>query len=665
MRSIPREWCAIGVAAIVLVATLCGNAQAQQPLTSSSDLASLLAPGGLLQDRNGDGVIDFVNARISLGERPSAADVSAAANLAARLGFETMAMNLPLSSTPEAGATAFLVGREGVRRSGVTPPARMASLRPGEGMIAVTTSGTPSVIVAGADDAGTMAAAAVLAGRLPHVWDPEGKSLSELASDVRTVLGDVGSITIPAVIVRAGGDEIQAIDVAVTAPTSAAAASAVRTLRQLIASPSTRPAGTLSYPGAAMIRIEIRRRRCKVFRRRDSPHRRRATRAGTAASRFGVERKTDTGEPLHERRSAGRLGQQSHRRPLRPAALSLRRRNRRHGGPCGPARSRIDGHLHSRRAASGSTRKTRGPTDTRSDRNHTSARRLAGHGEEIRAAGAAAGTRTHPGRPEGFWRQERSGHHRCRRARPCESASRSRRAAPARLGAWKGSHDARRHSGRCPTRPVGTHAGGSSGDRPVQAGSRSPRVLRVRISESAEVVVSVEKPADGFAEVVRQRAAKIKADRVNVVVDNRDVQHAKTIFDESFDIPSEVDEFWKQFRSKVLPAVKKSQPVIVEAGLSESPEMRAQIEKDARAELDQGRRGRLRDVGDGALRIQARLQLAVRRDAPRGFRQVDREHHSSASPASGRRPNGSIRPCSRRRGGCSKCIPSRTSWLAI
>ncbi len=103
--------------------------------------------------------------------------------------------------------------------------------------------------------------------------------------------------------------------------------------------------------------------------------------------------------------------------------------------------------------------------------------------------------------------------------------------------------------------------------------------------ESAEVVVSLEKPADGFAEVVRQRAAKIKADRVNVVVDNRDVQHAKTIFDESFDIPSEVDEFWKQFRSKVLPAVKKNQPVIVEAGLSESPEMRAQIEKDARAEL--------------------------------------------------------------------------------
>ena len=103
--------------------------------------------------------------------------------------------------------------------------------------------------------------------------------------------------------------------------------------------------------------------------------------------------------------------------------------------------------------------------------------------------------------------------------------------------------------------------------------------------ESADVIVSLEKPADGFAEIVRQHAAPIKADRVNVVIDDRDVQHARTIIDDSFDIPSEVDEFWQQFRARLLPMVKKNQPVTVEAGLSEPPEMRAQIEKDARAEL--------------------------------------------------------------------------------
>src|SRR5437899_12617756 len=103
--------------------------------------------------------------------------------------------------------------------------------------------------------------------------------------------------------------------------------------------------------------------------------------------------------------------------------------------------------------------------------------------------------------------------------------------------------------------------------------------------ESADVIVSLEKPADGFDAIVKQRAARIKADRINVIVDNRDVQHAKTLIDENFDIPSEVDEFWRQFRSSVLPTVRKNQPVTVEARLSEPPEIRAQIEKNARAEL--------------------------------------------------------------------------------
>ena len=165
MRPIAREWCAIRRGCrVVLMATLAVMPK-PQPAISSSDLAALFAPGGLLQDRNGDGVIDFVHARVVLGERPNAADVSAAANLAARLGFETMAMNLPLSATPAAGATAFIVGRDGIRRTGVTPPAAMASLRPGEGMIVTaTTPMTPAVIVSGADDAGTMAAAETAGG---------------------------------------------------------------------------------------------------------------------------------------------------------------------------------------------------------------------------------------------------------------------------------------------------------------------------------------------------------------------------------------------------------------------------------------------------------------------------------------------------------------------
>src|SRR5204863_4131773 len=109
--------------------------------------------------RNGDGVIDFVNARLVMGERPTAADVSAAADLAARFGFETMAMNLPVStltSSAQPGATVFIVGRDGLQRAGTPAPSAMSSLGPGEGIVsmAVTAAGERQIVVAGADAAG-------------------------------------------------------------------------------------------------------------------------------------------------------------------------------------------------------------------------------------------------------------------------------------------------------------------------------------------------------------------------------------------------------------------------------------------------------------------------------------------------------------------------------
>src|SRR5580704_9992574 len=119
MRNITRRWCSRGVAAALVLIVPRAAVQTQRAPSAPADLATLFAPGGALQDRNGDGVIDFVNARVVLGERPGAADVSAAADLAARLGFETMAMNLPLSATPEAGATLFVVGRDGAQHAGL------------------------------------------------------------------------------------------------------------------------------------------------------------------------------------------------------------------------------------------------------------------------------------------------------------------------------------------------------------------------------------------------------------------------------------------------------------------------------------------------------------------------------------------------------------------
>src|SRR5215510_8461726 len=69
-------------------------------------LADFFKPGVVLQDRNGDGVVDFINARIALAPEPSDAELAAAADIAARLGFETSAMDLPLVRLKADAATA-------------------------------------------------------------------------------------------------------------------------------------------------------------------------------------------------------------------------------------------------------------------------------------------------------------------------------------------------------------------------------------------------------------------------------------------------------------------------------------------------------------------------------------------------------------------------------
>ena len=64
--------------------------------TAAASLADVFKPGVALQDRNGDGAIDFVNARIVLPEQPDSSELAAASDIAARLGFETSAMDIPM-----------------------------------------------------------------------------------------------------------------------------------------------------------------------------------------------------------------------------------------------------------------------------------------------------------------------------------------------------------------------------------------------------------------------------------------------------------------------------------------------------------------------------------------------------------------------------------------
>ena len=69
----------------------------QIPAAQGLDLIALFGPRGLARDANGDGIADTITARLILPDAPTLEDSTAAANLAARLGFETSALSLPLA----------------------------------------------------------------------------------------------------------------------------------------------------------------------------------------------------------------------------------------------------------------------------------------------------------------------------------------------------------------------------------------------------------------------------------------------------------------------------------------------------------------------------------------------------------------------------------------
>ena len=92
--------------AALLGAVLCGTVlRAQTPpapahAAASADNESFVENpfhlGSLLQDTNGDGIADAVCGHIIVPANPSAAENAAAANLAARIGYESSALTLPI-----------------------------------------------------------------------------------------------------------------------------------------------------------------------------------------------------------------------------------------------------------------------------------------------------------------------------------------------------------------------------------------------------------------------------------------------------------------------------------------------------------------------------------------------------------------------------------------
>ena len=605
----------------VAVALLCGGRpQAQQPAALA--LENMFERGAIFEDRNDDEVIDFVHARLVVGQTPTPAEIAAAANVAARLGFETMALDVPLASDEDTDATVIAVGRRGVARAGLsTADVGLDTLEAGEGLVRVVDiDGRRGLIVAGADEDGTRAAATLFAGRLPHVWDPKGPSLADVLDDLREFLDQEGTAPREVVVadVRAvdGGDAIERLTLTAHMEASGDVTQAEQALDRLIAEREQVDADTqddeeqdeeddegpvLSYPGALVVRVEL---------------------VADGASPVAVDLDRVAGpEP-------GPLGGRPGSGMKRNLDLSSVYAN---DGFLGDANSDlipdrtdvvlvpfgegIDGtiDLAARiglevtglsvplvRTPDEIDRPGSEPTliligtshplinDLIEDEKLTLPDLEPGQGL-IQVVRPAFGTKTAVVITGGDAVGVRRAIQQVADRFPHVWERGKDRTTVDNI-----EDDVRKFlSGRSPAGQAATA---------LYKLEQIADELSERDLESVEVKVYVDKPAAGLGAIVqRTAAAALQTSELDVVVESLDVQEAKPIsvngtpISAEIEIPSEVDEFWQIFRSQVTPAVSWDEPVTVTVRLSEPPTMRARIAQQATEEIvDAG--ARLEDV---------------------------------------------------------------------
>jgi hypothetical protein len=591
---------------LVIVAIACAGGavgRTQSGAASNVSLADFFKPGVVFQDRNGDDAVDFVNARIVLAENPTAAELAAAADVAARLGYETSAMNLPVATvrlTPDApsdggGSPAIFVGAKSLAGSGATVDSLGAgAMKAGEGLVAAfTASGQPAVALLGADEAGIAAAAVMFAGHLPYIWDAKGPATDKIADEAKQWLTAKGvavsSAVAKAVVVKSGADDVDRLIVDLQMPNGGDLLKAQVALNQFKATAGRDPKRALSFahvrslalrlraPGSRPTTIDLPQAAAAQTAANPPPGRRPGGGAkenfdlSTFYSNDGALSDSDNNlipdrvDVMLSADGAGtqrivdlgaRLGLES-----TGVAVPIAKPPKSITSPDGEPILVLVGVTH--------------PLIEDLIKNDKWVRPSLQPGEGLiqivkKAFGEKSALIVTGGDAAGVDRAIRQ---------LAETFPHIWSRGKDRTTLDDVEDDLRKFvAGRSPAGQAATS---------LYKIDKLGAQLQGKDLASARVRVFVENAADGLADVIRQEAASaIKAGSVTVDVQNLDVQKGRPLVNDEFDVASEVDEFWSKLRMKVIPAIRKNKPaVIVEARLSEPPELRQQIEQQARAEL--------------------------------------------------------------------------------
>jgi hypothetical protein len=139
----------------------------------SNHLLDPFAAGWMLSDTNGDGIADFVSGKVVVPAKPTAAENAAAADIAARLGFSSTGLTLPLvipaNEDRHDGPRIVLSGWPSD-----------SDMQPGEAHVC----SFGNDIYMWGDHEDIVFAAQAFASRSPYMWKVPGEKLSVLAEVV-------------------------------------------------------------------------------------------------------------------------------------------------------------------------------------------------------------------------------------------------------------------------------------------------------------------------------------------------------------------------------------------------------------------------------------------------------------------------------------------------
>jgi hypothetical protein len=606
-----RLW-SLGLALLLAGATRQSHGADAAP---PQDLSSLFKVGLVVQDRNGDSFADFANVRFVLPASPTAGQVAALANIAARVGLETTAMNIPVDRGTSGPGLSVVVGS--------ASPAEVAALGPDEGLIRFTAGEAPSLLVVGKTDAGVMAAAEYVAARLPHAWDVKGATLEKVVADVKEAIKPSGATLTEVTIREVVASRLAAarVVVGVALPTASDLAKARTTLAGIAARlPKAGAKDALSYRGVTTLRVVLASGPTKATvdikgvakPERPQPLARRASGAkeGLDLSTFysidgGLGDSDNNLIPDRTEVMISAFGEGTEgivdlaaRIGLESTGISL---------PLVVPADSIDATTPPR-AAEGASSAT--PPEAEGDKDrpealpmlilvggkHPVVERLI-RDKKFELPVFAPGEGLIHVVKNAFGALPGQG----KSALVVAGGDAAGTARAVAQLAQTFPHIAARGKDRTTIEEIEddvrkfVQARSPEG----QAAAALYKLDRLVASlagkdvASARVKIFAEKAEPGLDAVVRSRVGTKFGGAIEVAVENLDVQKARPIVvagspvTGDVEIASEVDEFWKAFRGKVLPRVKKSKsaPVRVEVRLSEPPALRLSLEKQIRAEL--------------------------------------------------------------------------------